>query len=47
MEKQVQTGISDDYYTQIVSGNIEEGEVILAPASGAPVGSSDMLEGIF
>ena len=47
MEKQVQTGISDDYYTQIVSGNIEEGEVILAPASGTPVGSSDMLEGIF
>ena len=47
IEKQVQTGISDDYYTQIVSGNIEEGEVILSPAAGGDTASPDLLEGIF
>lgn len=45
----IETGISDDYYTQITGGNLKEGDQIQAPSDdmGSMDGDTDMLEGIY
>lgn len=43
----VTTGIADDYYTQITSGDIREGDMVEEPGSGTGGASSDLLEGLY
>ena len=46
MQIPVETGISNDYYTQITSGDLREGDQVLPAASSG--GSEDgMLSGIY
>ncbi len=43
----VTTGISDDYYTQITSGDIKEGDMVEEQGSGYSGDTSDLLEGLY
>jgi multidrug efflux pump subunit AcrA (membrane-fusion protein) len=43
----VTTGISDDYYTQITSGDIKEGDMVEEQGSGSSGDTSDLLEGLY
>lgn len=45
----VEIGISDDYYTQIVSGDIKEGDLVevVSDQGGTDGGETDKLEGIY
>ncbi|MDD5848325.1 MAG: efflux RND transporter periplasmic adaptor subunit [Firmicutes bacterium] len=42
----VTTGISDDYYTEITSGDVKEGDLVEEPG-GSTSGTSDLLEGLY
>ena len=43
----VTTGVKDDYYTEITSGNIQEGDMLEGEMSYGGFGSFDMLDGIY
>ena len=43
----VTTGIADDYYTEITSGNLEEGTMIQGQAFAFDGGNAGLLEGIY
>jgi len=46
-EVQVTTGISDDYYTEITSGNIREGDMLEGESAAFDPGSAGLLDGIY
>lgn len=46
-EVMVTTGVSDDYYTEITSGNITEGEELLGASMDGSGDYSDMMSGIY
>ncbi len=46
-EVMVTTGVSDDYYTEITSGSIHEGDMVEGESAGPGMGGFDMLDGIY
>lgn len=46
-EVMVTTGVADDYYTEITSGNLEEGEQLQSSTPDASGDYSDMMSGIY
>ncbi len=46
-EVKITTGVSDDYYTEITSGNIQEGDMIEGESAGPVTGGFGMLDGIY
>lgn len=46
-EVKITTGVSDDYYTEITSGNIQEGDMVEGESAGPVTGGFDMLDGIY
>ena len=46
-EVMVTTGVADDYYTEITSGNIQEGEQIQSSMPYDSGDYSDMMSGIY
>ena len=46
-EVKITTGVSDDYYTEITSGNIQEGDMVEGESAGPVTGGFGMLDGIY